>query len=790
MWKPSKPMSLADFASGADSFGGMTFFEELPGSVISADHGKPDKVAKKSGKKKGKKLVKPSNDDDSEETADRTEVTEINTADIPKKKRKKKRKENTEAAATSSEPPAKKQRKNGAPADATPSADPSAVDLAAVIEASGTDVSNWDVLHVPQPLLAGLAELGYEQPTEIQRRCLPAAIRGRMDVVGAAETGSGKTLAFALPVLYGVMKEMQRSAAGAAANRSAVDSDDDSDWPTDDGSAESTPGGPRALILAPTRELAIQVKDHIVAVAKYTGVKVVTVVGGMSEQKQQRLLSRRPEVVVATPGRLWEFIEAGDRFLSDLSRLAFLVVDETDRMLEKGHFQQLHLLLERVNADPERAARRQNFVFSATLTLEQERAKGRDLKQLGELTTGQKLKHITAMIGIRDKNKKVVDITRSVGTATTLTEMAVSCSIPEKDELLYYFALQHPGRTLVFCNSIDCVTRLGRLLSLLEMQPLLLHANMQQRARLKSLQRFQARRCAVLVSTDVAARGLDVPGVEHVIHYQVPRTTDAYVHRSGRTARALSEGLSVMFVEPGEVGAYRKLLRQLNRESDLPPFSVDQDVLRPLARHVALARSINLAEFRQRRAAGSRSWAERAAEQMDIELDDAMRPERDEDAERRTQLEIRSGRAQLKDMLKKRAQVWQPFTRHGRLQVPARNVSALDVAKASVRKKKKGAAAQPSEETTEQETREQPQPEEALAEPADDGEPQSPPPSQKATVAPQSGDGVTENSSQSPGKPRKKSKSLAASTTVAKKATPPSSAKRRRKKKWFARKGK
>ena len=135
--------------------------------------------------------------------------------------------------------------------------------------------------------------------------------------------------------------------------------------------------------------------------------QVVTVVGGMSEQKQQRLLSRRPEVVVATPGRLWEFVEAADPFLSNLSHLKFLVVDETDRMLEKGHFQQLHLLLERVNADPERAARRQNFVFSATLTLDQQKARGRDFKQLKELTTEQKLKHITAMIGIRDKNKKV-----------------------------------------------------------------------------------------------------------------------------------------------------------------------------------------------------------------------------------------------------------------------------------------------------------------------------------------------------------------------------------------------
>ena len=134
---------------------------------------------------------------------------------------------------------------------------------------------------------------------------------------------------------------------------------------------------------------------------------MVTVVGGMSEQKQHRLLHRRPEIIVATPGRLWEFVEAGDPYLSNLSHLRCLVVDETDRMLEKGHFQQLHLILERVNADPERAQKRQNFVFSATLTLDVQKARGRDVRQLKELTTEQKLKHITAMIGIRDKNKKV-----------------------------------------------------------------------------------------------------------------------------------------------------------------------------------------------------------------------------------------------------------------------------------------------------------------------------------------------------------------------------------------------
>ncbi|XP_037076198.1 ATP-dependent RNA helicase DDX24-like [Pollicipes pollicipes] len=540
MWKPSKPVSLADFMAGADNFGGVTLFEELPGTTAISKSLKTNKQCKKAVKPSAKKTLKSKKRvrDAVAEEDDGQEETSLPAP--PRKKRK---------------------RRVARSAPSGPTSTAVEADPAAVIAASDTDVSNWEVLHVPPVLLAGLADLGYEQPTEIQRLCLPAAIRGRMDLVGAAETGSGKTLAFALPLLHGVLMERRRMADAAD---SGAD-DDAGDDGSDDGSLKTSgPIGPKALVLAPTRELAIQVKNHMVAVAKYTGIKVVTVVGGMSEQKQQRLLSRRPEVVVATPGRLWEFVEAGDPYLSTLSRLRFLVVDETDRMLEKGHFQQLHLLLERINADKDLAEKRQNFVFSATLTLGEE-ATWRDLRQLQKLSPEQKLKHVTSMVGIRPNNRKVVDITHALGTAASLTEMAVSCSIPEKDELLYYFALQHPGRTLVFCNSIDCVTRLGRLFTLLDMAPLVLHANMQQRQRLKNLQRFQARPAALLVATDVAARGLDVPGVQHVIHYQVPRTTDAYVHRSGRTARARAEGLSVVLVEPAEMAAYRRLLRQLHR---------------------------------------------------------------------------------------------------------------------------------------------------------------------------------------------------------------------------------
>lgn len=327
-----------------------------------------------------------------------------------------------------------------------------------------------------------------------------------------------------------------------------------------------------ALILTPTRELAVQVKDHLVTAAKYTGIRVAAIFGGLAIVKQERILSKCPEIVVATPGRLWELISEGNKHLNKLTNINFLVVDETDRMIEKGHFEELKQILERLNSDPVKKAQRQNFVFSATLTLVHELPQYLKIKNVNRKrkmqseTAEQKLQTLIEYFGI--SQPKIVDITPKQltgGTAQKLTECRISCGREQKDLYLYYFLQKHPGRTIVFCNSIDCVRRLNKLFTILQCEPKALHAKMAQRQRLKNLERFTNNPTGLLISTDVAARGLDIPNVEHVIHYQVPRTSENYIHRSGRTARGNKEGIAVLFTEPGEVNDYVKLCRTLKR---------------------------------------------------------------------------------------------------------------------------------------------------------------------------------------------------------------------------------
>lgn len=250
----------------------------------------------------------------------------------------------------------------------------------------------------------------------------------------------------------------------------------------------------------------------------------------------------------------------------------FLAIDETDRMLEKGHFQELHLILERLNTDSDKCKERQNFVFSATLTLTHElprhlarKKKLSNSKRITELTSEQKLRKIIETLGIT--NPKTVDVTHGKGTSTTLTESRITCAINEKDYYIYYFLRKHPGRTLIFCNSIGCVKRVTTILNLLNCNALPLHASMQQRQRLKNLEHFKEKSNAILVATDVAARGLDIPRIEHVLHYQTPRTSESYVHRSGRTARASKDGITVLLIEPTELPNYLKLCRTLGKSN-------------------------------------------------------------------------------------------------------------------------------------------------------------------------------------------------------------------------------
>ncbi|XP_066030505.1 ATP-dependent RNA helicase DDX24 isoform X1 [Pocillopora verrucosa] len=429
------------------------------------------------------------------------------------------------------------------------------------------DMSAWEVLGVPKEAQRGLSEQSFTTPTPIQTLSLPPAIFHHRDIIGAAETGSGKTLAFGIPILTHILGQKTSQEAGETTENATKNNATEA---TETGTGTSKLKKPLlALIMTPTRELAIQIKNHLKQAAKHTSLEIVAVFGGMAPQKQQRLLNKCPEIIVATPGRLWDLISDGEEHVCRLEHLRYLVIDEADRMVEQGHFQELSSILELIhrksdNDEDEGTAKRrhlQKFIFSATLTLPKSfKRKGKEKK----ITSEEGLVSLMDKVGLQKNSCKIIDVTNKRGTVETLTEAKISCAIEEKDLYLYYFLSRYPGRTLVFSNTVDCVRRLGSLFRLLDFDPWVLHASMQQRQRLKNLDRFKQSASGLLLATDVAARGLDIPAVEHVIHYQVPKDPDLYIHCSGRTARVSREGLSVILVGPEEMGSYKKIMKTLN----------------------------------------------------------------------------------------------------------------------------------------------------------------------------------------------------------------------------------
>ncbi|XP_064388325.1 ATP-dependent RNA helicase DDX24-like [Halichondria panicea] len=398
------------------------------------------------------------------------------------------------------------------------------------------------------------------------------------------------------------------------------------DLPTETGIDHVTGSGCGlvALILTPTRELAMQVHAHISSVSRFTGIKVCTVVGGMATEKQERLLKQRPQIVVATPGRLWKLMSDGDPHLCNHDDLRFLVLDEADRMVEYGHYRELGNILDRLNGARVRGQYkvkgrdRQTLVFSATLAIPR---RSTERKKKKKSTSSQEtIDNLISRVGLKD-DAKIVDLTGSKITVRTLTETKITCTAEEKDLHLYHFLLLHPGRTIVFVNSIDCLQRLRALLELLEMKPLPLHAHMQQRQRLKNLDRFTSSKSGVLVASDVAARGLDLPAVEHIVHYQVPRNSEVYVHRSGRTARGQREGLSVMLVGPEDLKAYRNICRTLNRD-DVPNFPLDHTHIQSLRKRVSLAKQVHIIEYRRDKSRRAEKWMTQTADSLGMDLDD------------------------------------------------------------------------------------------------------------------------------------------------------------------------
>ncbi|EEP76408.1 conserved hypothetical protein [Uncinocarpus reesii 1704] len=559
-----------------------------------------------------------------------------------------------------------------------------------------TDVSAWDPLGLRAELQTSLARLKFCSPTPIQSACIPAVLQGH-DVIGKASTGSGKTLAFGIPIVEHYLGRYPTGQAPASSN--------------EDGTSGKAP---IALILSPTRELAHQLNKHLtdlISNAPHTSARIASVTGGLSIYKQQRLLADA-DIIIATPGRLWEVIGSMPGFLTKLKRIKFLVIDEADRLLSEGHFKEAEEIvnaLDRVEKteegyeegsepgspeeEEEEQRQRQTLVFSATFH------KGLQQKLSGKiryrnddlLDKKESMEYLLRKLNFREERPKFIDVNPISQMAENLKEGLVQCAPMDKDLFLYSLLLYHPKhRTLIFTNSISAVRRITQFLQNLSLPAFALHSSMAQKARLRSVERFSAPSSdpsSILVATDVAARGLDIKGIDLIVHYHVPRTADTYVHRSGRTARASASGKSILICAPDETTGVARLVAKLHsntknaneepkrKKVSLQSIDLDRRIIDRLRPRVTLAKQITESVLAKEKLSSEDDWLRSAAEDLGVDYDSdefaeqqakgtgkgrgrgGGRQAREQKAANLSKAEMAGLRAQLKGLLSKKLNV-------------------------------------------------------------------------------------------------------------------------------------
>ncbi|HSL23598.1 MAG TPA: DEAD/DEAH box helicase [Vicinamibacterales bacterium] len=362
----------------------------------------------------------------------------------------------------------------------------------------------FEDLQLDDTLFRGISERGFVRTTPIQSAAIPLVLAGG-DLIGCAQTGTGKTAAFLVPIVQRLLTTAH------APDRS-----------------RST----RVLILEPTRELAVQIEEDFQGLAYHTGLTAAAVYGGVDAGAQERALRAPVDIIVATPGRLIDHMgTCSPRF----EGLEVLVLDEADRMLDMGFWPSVRRIV--ATLPPER----QTLFFSATMS--------------------------------EDVFRSAVDIMRAPqmiqigpagGPAVTVTHRAHQVPSAEKTTWLAGFLKRTPEPTLIFTRTKRGADRVARRLAATGIRCAALHADRTQRERIAAVEGFRAGRYSTLVATDIAARGLDIEGIGHVINYEVPDSADAYVHRVGRTGRAEATGVALTLVAPEEAGAFRALERALN----------------------------------------------------------------------------------------------------------------------------------------------------------------------------------------------------------------------------------
>ena len=383
-------------------------------------------------------------------------------------------------------------------------------------------MSNFDTLGLKPELMAALKDAGLKTPTPIQTKAIPLALEGQ-DVLGLAQTGTGKTLAFGLPLVSHLLDAPERPAARTA----------------------------KSLILAPTRELVNQIADNLRMLTGKTKLRVTTVVGGQSINKQIHQLLKGTDILVATPGRL---IDLMDRKAVDLRTVKHLVLDEADQMLDMGFIHALRRIA------PKLGTPRQTMLFSATMP-----------KPMEELSRA----YLTnpTKVQVSPPGKAADKITQSVHHLAGKAEKAA--------KLREILSTDPDALTLVFARTKHGAEKLMKGLVADGFNAASIHGNKSQGQRDRAIKAFREGEITVLVATDVAARGIDIPGVAYVINHDLPEVPDSYVHRIGRTARAGREGEAIAFCAPDEADLLRQIEKLMKIEIPVASGTAPKD---PVAR--------------------------------------------------------------------------------------------------------------------------------------------------------------------------------------------------------------
>ena len=414
-------------------------------------------------------------------------------------------------------------------------------------------MSQFQQLGLSPALTDELARAGFDQPTPIQQQAIPLALEGH-DILGLAQTGTGKTMAFGLPMIDLIKGTSEKRVAKSA----------------------------KALILAPTRELVNQIAENLLPMVRSLSLRITKVVGGQSINRQVMALAKGTDVLVATPGRLIDLLDRGD---VTLSSTRFLVLDEADQMLDMGFIHDLKKIAPRL------ATPRQTMLFSATMP-----------KQLEELSRSYL------------SNPKRVQVAPPGKTADKIKQSVLFLDKPQKQKKLREILSDDlGGLSLVFARTKRGAERLSKDLIADGYNAASIHGNKSQGQRDRAIKAFREGTVTVLVATDVAARGIDIPGVARVINYELPNVAESYVHRIGRTARAGREGEAISFCSPDERSLLKDIEKLIKREFEGKPAEGKSERPAPAKSDRGDGKSKPPRRSRRRRSKGPKNDAPKSA---------------------------------------------------------------------------------------------------------------------------------------------------------------------------------